>query len=69
MKFRRMSFVLCMLLFLVSGISAYAVQCELGVSLGEKGAGIELSVYKVADIEALLESNYSPSKTASNGTK
>ena len=51
MKFRRMSFVLCMLLFLVSSISAYAAQCELGVSLGEKGAGIELSVYKVADIE------------------
>lgn len=25
--------------------------------------------YKVADIEALLESNYSPSKTVSNGTK
>lgn len=25
--------------------------------------------YKVADIEALLESNYSPSKIVSNGTK
>lgn len=25
--------------------------------------------YKVADIEALLESNYSPTKTVSNGTK
>jgi len=25
--------------------------------------------YKVADIEALLESNYSPSKNVSNGTK
>lgn len=25
--------------------------------------------YRVADIEALLESNYSPSKTVSNGTK
>lgn len=25
--------------------------------------------YKVADIETLLESNYSPSKTVSNGTK
>lgn len=51
MKFRRMSFILCMLLFFVSSISAYAAQCELGVSLGEKGAGIELSIHKVSDIE------------------
>ena len=49
MKFRRMSFVLCMLLFFVSSISAYAAQCELGI--GEKGSAVELSVYKTADIE------------------
>ena len=51
MKFRRMSFVLCMLLFLVSGICAYAKQCELRISLGEKGSEIELFVYKAAELE------------------
>ena len=51
MKFRRIYFVLCMLLFLVSSISVYAAQHKVKVDLGNKGAGIELSVHKVADIE------------------
>lgn len=51
MKFRKMSFMLCMLLVLLSGISAYAAGYELEVSLGEKGTSVELALYKVADIK------------------
>ena len=51
MKFRKMSFILCMMILLFGGITAYAAECNLGISLGEKGAEVELAVYKVSDIQ------------------
>lgn len=51
MKFRKMSFILCIMMFLFSGLAAYAAECELGIALGEKGAGVELAIYKVAEIK------------------
>ena len=51
MKFRKMGFILCMMMLLFGGITAYAAECDLGITLGEKGAEVELAVYKVSDIQ------------------